>query len=130
MRLPTFTGSSKIAKRCKAANRVKPVMRVAGPKSRTMRVRAGYLVCLAALVFGGSGADGDRRLFQEQASSGLHAGLDTPSADGSTRDLSDQASSEADEIPSVVQPFVIDWTAARRVGSSFNAKDRAPLLDF
>jgi hypothetical protein len=32
MRLQTFTGSSKIAKRWQAANRIKPVKRVAGSK--------------------------------------------------------------------------------------------------
>jgi len=32
--------------------------------------------------------------------------------------------------PSVVQPFVIDWTAACRVRSALNAKDRTTLLDF
>src|SRR5258708_20998646 len=53
-----------------------------------------------------------------------------PSEAGSTRHLSNQACHELDEIPSVVQPFVIDWTAACRVRSSLNAKDRAALLDF
>jgi hypothetical protein len=46
------------------------------------------------------------------------------------RNLPDQACHELNEIPSVVQPFVIDWTAACRVGSSLNAKDWAALLDF
>src|SRR6266852_1730169 len=53
-----------------------------------------------------------------------------PSEAGATRHLSNQACHELDEIPSVVQPFVIDWTAACRVRSSLNAKDRAALLDF
>src|SRR5258705_12023256 len=53
-----------------------------------------------------------------------------PSEAGSTRHLSNQACQELDEIPSVVQHFVIDWTAACRVRSSLNAKDRAALLDF
>src|SRR6266446_5073959 len=53
-----------------------------------------------------------------------------PSEAGSTRNLSDQAGHELDEISPVMQLFVIDRTAACRVGSSFNAKDRAALLDF
>jgi len=55
---------------------------------------------------------------------------DIPSVAGSARHLSNQACHELDEIPSVVQPFVIDWTAARRVGSSFDTKDRAPPFHF
>src|SRR5258707_4844817 len=53
-----------------------------------------------------------------------------PSEAGSRRNLSDQSGHELDEISPVMQLFVIDWTAACRVGSSFNAKDRAALLDF
>jgi hypothetical protein len=48
------------------------------------------------------------------------------SAFGSPRSLSDKACDESDEISPVVECFVIDWTAACRVGSSFNAKNRAP----
>src|SRR6266403_635585 len=55
---------------------------------------------------------------------------DIPSVAGLARHLSNQACHELDEIPSVVQPFVIDWTAACRVRSALNAKDRTTLLDF
>ena len=55
---------------------------------------------------------------------------DIPSVAGLARHLSNQACHELDEIPSVVQPFVIDWTAACRVRSALNAKDRTALLDF
>jgi len=55
---------------------------------------------------------------------------DIPSVAGLARHLSNQARHELDEIPSVVQPFVIDWTAACRVRSALNAKDRTTLLDF
>jgi len=48
----------------------------------------------------------------------------------SARSLSDKACDESDEISPVVQCFVIDWTAACRVGSSFNAKNRAPCFHF
>jgi len=46
------------------------------------------------------------------------------------RNLSDEACDELDEISPVVQCFVIDWTAACRVRSSFNAKNRAPWFHF
>jgi hypothetical protein len=46
------------------------------------------------------------------------------------RNLPDQTCHEPDEISAVVQPFVIDWTTACRVGGSFKAKDRAPLFHF
>src|SRR5712671_2278403 len=69
-----------------------------------------------------------RRAASPQGTNSCH--LDIPSGAGSTRNPSNQACREADEIASVVQPFVIDWTAARRVGSSFNAEDRAPPFNF
>src|SRR5882757_981937 len=47
-----------------------------------------------------------------------------PSETGSTRHLSDQAGHELDEIASVTQPFVIDWTTTCVVRSPFNAKNR------
>jgi hypothetical protein len=46
------------------------------------------------------------------------------------RSLSDEARHELGEIASVMQPFVVDRVAARRVGGSFNTKDWTPLLDF
>src|SRR6267378_5518484 len=55
---------------------------------------------------------------------------DIPSVAGLARHLSNQACHELDEIPSVVQPFVIDWTAACRVRSALNAKDRASRFHF
>jgi hypothetical protein len=48
----------------------------------------------------------------------------------STRSLSDKACDESDEISPVVECFVIDRTAACRVGSSFDAKNRAPWFHF
>src|ERR1700758_4195471 len=48
----------------------------------------------------------------------------------SARSLSDKACDESDEISAVVECFVIDWTAACRVRSSFNAKNRAPWFHF
>src|SRR5215469_3239642 len=48
----------------------------------------------------------------------------------SMRSLSDEPRHELGEIAPVMQPFVVDWAAARRVRGSFNAKDWTPLLDF
>ena len=48
----------------------------------------------------------------------------------SARSLSDQARYELDQISAVVKCFVVDWTSACRIGSSFNAKNRAPWLHF
>src|SRR5712664_345432 len=47
-----------------------------------------------------------------------------PSETGSTRHLSDPAGHELDEIASVTQPFVIDWTTTCVVRSPFDAKNR------
>ena len=49
---------------------------------------------------------------------------------GSISSLSDEACNELGEIAPVMQPFVIDWAASSRVGSSFNAKDWALLVYF
>jgi hypothetical protein len=49
---------------------------------------------------------------------------------GSMGSLSDEARHELGEITPVMQPFVIDWAAACRVGGSFNAKDWTTLLYF
>ena len=48
----------------------------------------------------------------------------------SIRNLSDEVGHELDEIAPVMEPFVIHWAAACRVGGSFNAKDWTPLLYF
>ena len=47
----------------------------------------------------------------------------------SARSLSDKACDESDEISPVVQSLVVDWTATRRVGGSFDTKDWAPLFN-
>jgi hypothetical protein len=49
---------------------------------------------------------------------------------GSMRTLPDEARHELGEIAPVMQPFVIDGAAVRRVGGSFNAKDWTPPFDF
>src|ERR1700758_1624090 len=48
----------------------------------------------------------------------------------SARNVSVEAGDESDEISAVVECFVIDGTVAGRVGSSFNAKNRAPWFHF
>jgi len=48
----------------------------------------------------------------------------------SMRNLSDEACHELGEIAPVMEPFVIHWAAAFRVGGSFNAKDWTPLFYF
>src|SRR5260370_7724284 len=53
-----------------------------------------------------------------------------PSEAGSRRTLSDQSGHELDEISPIMQLFVIDWTPACGVGSSFNPKDRASRFHF
>src|SRR5258705_7366946 len=53
-----------------------------------------------------------------------HVAWDTRSEAVSTRRLSNQACHELDEIASVTQPFVIDWTTTCVVRSPFDAKNR------
>src|SRR6266403_4125484 len=70
----------------------------------------------------------DRVVFITGAKGGL-ASYITRRA-GSTRNLSDESGHELDEISPVMQLFVIDWTPACGVGSSFNPKDRASRFHF
>ena len=71
-----------------------------------------YLAGLAALVFGGSGPMAIDDYLRKKLYRLDHNAWDTPLEICSTGRLSDQAGREADKIPSVMQPFVIDWTAA------------------
>ena len=77
------------------------------------------------LVAGWSPASGAHSWITLQASYG-NGFLDRRSR----RNLSDQSGHELDEISPVMQLFVIDWTPACGVGSSFNPKDRASRFHF
>src|SRR5258707_1753056 len=70
----------------------------------------------------------DRVVFITGAKGGLESYI--PRRAGSTRTLSDQSGHELDEISPVMQLFVIDWSPACGVGSSFNPKDRASRFHF
>src|SRR5215469_5589341 len=79
----------------------------------------------AAFVFGGSGTMAIE-LSQEEVAPVFIRRAGYASEVVATRNLSDEACHKLDEISPVMQCFVVNRAAPCRVGSSLNAKDRAP----